>query len=130
MLLDDLFKNLSRVAYQTRDFVTGGNETPLMNIYEKESDYSVRVLLPGVSKEDVSITYADGFLTVEGEKKEVKTDTAENIRSEIGYGKFARAIRLSDKIDSGSIAAKFENGVLVISMKTAPEKAPKKIAIG
>jgi len=129
MLLDDLFKNLSRVAYQTRDFVTGGNETPLMNIYENEGNYSVRVLLPGVSKEDVSITYRDGFVTVEGEKKSETIETADAIRNEIGHGKFARAIRVSDKIDASSINAKFDNGVLVISMTTAPEKAPKKIAI-
>lgn len=129
MYIDSLYRNLLKMREQAKNFAAYGNEVPLMNIVENNGEYKVRVLLPGVTREDVDITYADGLLTLEGEKKETKAEGYELIRSELNSGKFSRSIRLSDKIAPSSIKAKYVDGVLELTMNTVPEAAPKKIKI-
>ncbi len=129
MLIDELFKNLSAINRKYRDFGIIESKTPPLNIMEKDGEYVVRVLLPGIAKDDIEINYADYVLTIEGEKKCVKVSDSELIRGERLEGRFKRSIRLSNKIDPSSINATVKNGVLELNMKTAPEVKPKKIKI-
>jgi HSP20 family protein len=129
MLFDELFRNLATLNRQYRDFGTVENKTPLLNIYQKDKDILVRVLLPGVAKDDIDINYEDYVLTIEGEKKCKEIEKSDLIRGERLEGKFSRSIRLSNKIDASSIKANMKDGVLEISMNTVPEAAPKKIEI-
>jgi len=84
----------------------------------------------GVKKEDVKILLEDGFLTVSGEKKnEFEGKEEINIfRNERSFGKFERKFELAEDINPDEITAKFENGLLQISIaKLVPEKPKERI---
>jgi HSP20 family protein len=87
--------------------------------------------LAGVKK-DVTVTVADGVLTIAGEKKSQREEKKDNyFMSERSFGSFRRALRLPDSIDDNKIEARFEKGVLKIVAAKKPEavKAEKKIQI-
>ena len=74
--------------------------------------------LPGVNKEDIKIDIENKYLTISAERKSEKEDKDENgnyIRRERSYGSFSRSFDISG-IESEKISAKYENGVLILSM--------------
>ncbi len=106
--------------------------SPLMNVSETESDYLIMMDLPGVEKKDVDVKLSNGILTVSGERKTSKKDDGHSrIWYETAYGTFSRSFELTSKIVEKKIQAKFNNGVLNITIPKAEEVKPavKKIAI-
>jgi HSP20 family protein len=98
--------------------------TPSMNLAETEKTYEVTIDLPGMDEKDVEITLKDGVLMVKGEKKvehEEKDKTFHVV--ERSFGAFSRAIRVPEAVEEDKIAARFEKGVLTISLPRAPEVA-------
>ena len=74
----------------------------------------------------------DGVLTMRGEKKSERKDERENYHLvERSYGSFQRSIRLPETIDEDKVEARFDKGVLTVTLPKRPEmvKAEKKIAI-
>ena len=100
---------------------------PLANVINNEGTYMVSLAIPGVSKEDVSIHIEKNKLTIKSEVEE-NTETKFRLR-EFNYAKFERAFTLSDDVDTDNISAKFENGILTISIPTVEEAGPKKVEI-
>jgi len=85
-----------------------------------------------MDEKDVSVTLANGVLTIKGEKKQGKEEKGESFyRSERSYGAFERSLRLPDTIDEAKIDAKFDKGVLTISAVKKPEavRTERKIEI-
>jgi HSP20 family protein len=114
-------------AFPTQDL------TPPLELAEKDDSYELTVELPGLEEKDIDIEYADGLLTVSGEKNEQseKKDGG-YFMSERRYGSFRRQVTLPADIDPNAIDAKFNHGVLKLSMKkdkTAPNRS-RKIKIG
>ncbi len=106
--------------------------SPLMNVSETESDYLVMMDLPGVEKKDVEVNLSDGFLSVSGERKtSEKGDEKSRIWYETTYGAFSRSFKLTLDIVEEKIKAKFNNGVLNITIPKAEEVKPsvKKITV-
>ena len=96
---------------------------PSSDITETKDGYVVRTELPGVSKEDVSISVKDNLLTITGEKRQEDTDESQNYRrKENRYGSFERSFSLPPKVVADSINAEFTNGVLTLSIPK-PEEA-------
>jgi HSP20 family protein len=88
--------------------------------------------LPGVEEKDVSVTIANGLLTIKGEKKDQHEEKDEtHYFSERSYGAFERCLRLPDTIDETKVNATFDKGVLRITAAKKPEavKAERKIEI-
>jgi HSP20 family protein len=88
--------------------------------------------LPGVEEKDVSVTLANGLLTIKGEKKEQHEEKGEtHYLSERSFGMFERSLRLPDTIDETKVEAKFDKGVLKITAAKKPEavKAERKIEV-
>jgi len=105
---------------------------PEVDVHENENSITIDVDLPGVDENDVSITFANGLLTIRGEKKNEKEEKKENYYlAERSYGSFERSLTLPDTIDENQIEAKFDKGVLTITAQKRPEavKAEKKIEI-
>ena len=104
---------------------------PKVNSRETEEAYSLEVELPGVQKENVEINLDGKVLSISGErsiKEGIKEEEYQKVESH--YGLFSRSFTLPEKVDSENIGAKFENGVLEISIpKLTVEKASKKIEI-
>ncbi|MBQ3253342.1 MAG: Hsp20 family protein, partial [Acholeplasmatales bacterium] len=98
-----------------------------VDVIKVESGYEVVGELPGVNKEDISITFEDGLLTIEAETK--RNVDKKYIISERNSMKFKRSITFED-INEDTFKAKYENGLLTISiMVKEPEKKEKKSII-
>jgi HSP20 family protein len=110
----------------------GAIAVPELDVRESTSAIVVEAELPGVDEKDVSVTLANGVLTIKGEKKHEKEEKGENYHlTERSFGSFERSIRLPDPIDEGRVEAKFDKGVLKVTAAKKPEavKAERKIEI-
>ena len=106
------------------------NRFPRVDVVDDEKSIKLIAELPGVKKEDVKILLEDGFLTVSGEKKNEfeRKEEINIIRNERLFGKFERKFELPEDINPDEIKAKFENGLLNISIaKLVPEKPKERI---
>ena len=96
---------------------------PKIDISEEENNIIVEAEIPGVNKEDLKITLQDNILTLEGEKKKEDQTKEKNFyRIERTYGSFKRSFNLPHDVDSEKVEAKFENGLLKISLQKFEEK--------
>jgi HSP20 family protein len=103
---------------------------PRVDILENEASYQVTAELPGVKKEDVEITVENNLLTLKGERKFEKDVNKEQYhRIERAYGAFARSFTLPNRVSQDQVQAKFDNGLLTITIPKAAEARPKKIEI-
>jgi HSP20 family protein len=105
---------------------------PELDVRENTNSFVVEAELPGVDEKDVSVTLANGMLTIKGEKKHEKEEKSENYHlTERSFGSFERAIRLPETIDDAKVEAKFDKGVLRITAAKKPEavKAERRIEI-
>lgn len=123
--IDDIFEDaLSWPRMSSSTFV------PELNVYETDKEFEVSVALPGINKDDVEISYNAGALTISGERKMQQENGRRYHRVESGFGKFTRSLPLpSDVVDQEKITAKYENGVLNVTVPKVKEKAAKKIKI-
>ena len=94
------------------------NFYPRIDISEDKNNFNVSAEIPGVKKENIKITLQDNILTIEGEKKKETEQKEKNFyRSERMFGSFKRSFTLPEEVDSDSVEAKFEDGMLHIQMK-------------
>jgi len=91
------------------------------NIKESEDSYSLEIEIPGYEKEQIKLALNDGYLTVSAEKKE--ENEGKYIRKEISSS-CSRSYYVGDGITGEEIKAKYENGILFISL---PKETPKKV---
>jgi HSP20 family protein len=104
---------------------------PAVDVLTKDNDLVIRAELPGVKPEDVDITLQDGVLSISGEHKANQEEERGGYHvRERRYGSFRRSLALPKGIDESKIHARFENGVLEVTVEGAAiEEAPKRIEI-
>lgn len=96
-----------------------------VDIKEKDNEYLVEAEIPGVNKEDIYLEINDDILSIAVERKEEINEEKENyIRRERKYGSFKRSFYVRD-VDQENIKAKFENGVLHVSLPKKELTPPK-----
>ncbi|HHL73973.1 MAG TPA: Hsp20/alpha crystallin family protein [Bacteroidetes bacterium] len=107
-----------------------GSWMPSVDISEDNDNFYIHAELPGLSKDDVHINYEEGVLTLKGEKKTETEEKDKNYhRVERSYGAFERSFRVPSRIDVDKINARFENGVLSITLPKLEEAKPKEIKV-
>lgn len=110
---------------------TGADLTPAMDVKERDDAFVIKTEMPGVNKDDVSITLENGVLTITGETKSEKEEKEGErvLRQERRYGKFVRSLRLGTQIDEKGVKASYKDGVLELILPKAEEVKPKKITV-
>lgn len=104
--------------------------TPSCEVLEDEKEYVMKFDLPGIPKEQVRIELADNQLTVTADRKEEKRqDTKRAHLEEFNYGSYMRTLALPVAIDEKKVDAKFENGVLTVTVQKAEPSKTKQIDI-
>lgn len=96
------------------------------DVKEKNGNYEVEMDLPGFHKEDVKVQLENGYLTVSasrGMNKDKKDNEGNYIRRERYAGECARSFYVGDAVKQEEVKAKFENGILTL---TIPKKQEKK----
>ena len=128
-LFDEISDLIPKIPYND-DFggslLTNWTKKPEMNVSKTENEYIIELSVPGLSKEDIKIELDDDILTIKGKKKIGKTDKKTNyFYSEFSYSGFERSLTLpedTDKVNKDIINAKYENGVLTLTIPRVKEK--------
>jgi HSP20 family protein len=104
--------------------------TPACDIFETEKAIVLNVELPGLKKEEVSVSIENNLLTIHGERKFQEETKRENYyRVERNYGEFFRSFTLANYIDPAKILAEFKEGLLQVSLPKREEAKPKQVEI-
>ena len=101
-----------------------------LDVVENDDSFVVKASVPGINPDDLEIIFNDNILTIKGSTKtqdEFK-DTRYHLR-ERRYGSFSRSISLGARVQSEAIQARYENGVLTLTLPKSEEIKPKRIAI-
>lgn len=107
-------------------------KVPAVDIAEKEKEYEITAELPGLDENKVEVKFADGMLTIKGEKQEEKEEKKKDYYlSERRFGSFQRSFQVPDGVDPDKITATVKNGILTVILPKSPEaqNREKKIAI-
>lgn len=111
----------------------GNSSYPRVNVADKPSEVLIEAEIAGLGKEDVSVEYEDGMLTISGDKKtEVDDPTVQYVYKELKRSSFKRSFRVDEtSLDVSKISAKFDNGILniIIPKKKIAETKAKKVKI-
>jgi HSP20 family protein len=99
---------------------------------ESKDDIRVMLELPGMRPEDVEVNLEDNVLTISGEKKEEREEEDQESRwhlSERRYGRFSRSFVLPRDVEQEKIQARFENGVLNVTIPKSEKAKPRRINV-
>ncbi len=101
-----------------------------LDVKESDEAYVVKATLPGIDPQDVEITYNNKTLTIQGELKSEEEHENERYHMRERYsGKFYRQLRLPFSINEEAIDAKYEHGILTLTLPKSEELKPKKIVV-
>jgi HSP20 family protein len=100
------------------------------DVSEDENNLRITMELPGVDADDVRLSLENNVLTIRGEKKQQIDDDSERVhRFERTYGMFERTFVLPNTVDIERIDARYENGVLHVSIPKAERAKPREIRV-
>ena len=135
-LFDDFFSDpFGMMVPQGRDPLYGKHAKNLMktDVRETESTYELDVDLPGFTKDEVNVELKNGYLTIQAAKgldKDQSDKKGKYIRQERYAGACSRTFYVGEGVEPEDVTAKFENGILQLSIpKSAPKQLPKTTAI-
>ena len=110
------------------------NETnyivPTATFNETPEAYEIKVILPGIGKEDAELHIEGRTITLKTHAKFQNPAGFKQVVSEFEHENYAMSADLPELADASTLSAKLENGVLAISVKKRPETQPRKISIG
>lgn len=101
-----------------------------LDIEENEDNFVIKASVPGYQPEDIKVEIEDGILTIRAEHTDEEEQEHDNWRlRERYYGTFERKLRLGDSLDTESIDAELQHGVLTLTLAKAEEAKPKMIEV-
>ena len=116
-----------------KDFFESGTY-PKVDIRDEDSALIIDAEIPGLKKDQVAIEVDNGILRIKGEKKSTSDDKQQTyVHRELKHSTFCRSFSIGSNIDADKLTAKFENGVLEITLPkkvlTSPVEKVRKIEI-
>jgi HSP20 family protein len=105
---------------------------PAVDVAETDKGYEITAELPGMDEKNIEVKFADGILTIKGERQEEKEEKKKDYYlSERSFGSFQRSFQVPDNVQTDKIEASFTKGVLTITLPKSVEaqKAVKKIDV-
>lgn len=113
-----------------RDLPGRGTDYPALTYWSNDDEALLEVEMPGVSAEDFELSVQDDVVTIAGERKDpyaAESTTAH--RQERAFGKFSRTLQLPFGVDPEKVSARYENGVLRVTLPRRESTKSKRIAI-
>jgi len=127
--MNSLFQEFGRTQGEN-DALTTAAFVPPVDIYEDEHKIVLKLEVPGLKESDLDIQLENQVLTVKGERKFEKEEKEENFhRIERRYGSFYRSFAVPNTVDSESVKAGYDAGVLKIELAKRAEAKPKQIKV-
>ena len=124
-LFDDFFEDFARPVNRIANYGMSNSSIMKTDIKENDNGFELHIDLPGYKKEDVQAQLKDGYLTINAQTKNNKDEKDKDgkyIRRERFYGSCSRSFYVGEAVTEDDIKAKFEEGVLKISV---PKKEKK-----
>lgn len=132
-LFDDFFKPWNEWFDNDNIFLGRTVRIPSVNITENKDEYNVSLAVPGMKKDDFKIDVSGNMLTISCEKDETKEENDKKYtRKEYSYSSFSRSFTLPDEVNREKIDAKYDVGLLTISLprkEEAKKFTAKQIAV-
>jgi len=124
-LLDTFFNNwvIPTASLEECDWM------PPSDIAETDTEYHVTMEIPGIDMKELSISFSEGVLAVNGEKTEGVSIGESCYCSERYYGPFQRSFRIPGAVDKENIDAKYRDGILRVSLAKSEKSDVKKIEV-
>lgn len=122
--LDQAFNGLGRwpsVFENVLGHPIGEGRLPL-DLYEDEHNYYVHAEMPGVKKKDINLQLERAVLTITAERKQKNKDGEQSFS-------YTRSVTVGDDVIADKVSAKFEDGVLTVTLPKKEERKPKAIAV-
>ena len=123
---DEVFARSGNGHTPTQQFI------PALDVEESAEAFLVRADLPGVSKQDVKVSFADDVLTIRGERKRAAADDSakSNLRRvERTFGAFERRLALDALVRGDKVKATYRDGVLEVHVPKADEARVHEIEV-
>ena len=127
-----LSRAMDDVIGQTNESLNGQYWVPSMDAWETEQAFVVQVDLPGLKPEQVDVSFDRNVLSVRGTRSDtIPTDKSEKrvFFVERSPGSFSRTLRFPQDVEAAKIEAKFENGVLTVTVPKSEAAKPRKITV-
>jgi HSP20 family protein len=127
-LVNSFFNN-DLYDWPSRHYSDTNTTLPAVNIKENTDAFEVEMATPGMAKDDFKIELNNDLLTISSEKKnesEIKEGETYT-RREYSYQSFSRSFNLPKTVDAEKISAKYENGILSITIPKKEEVKPKPV---
>jgi HSP20 family protein len=130
--IDDTFYDLFRGFFMRPVRMEGAPEVQMkLDVKEDDKSYTVHAEIPGVKKDDINVTIDGNQVAISAEvknEKEVK-EGEKVLRSERYYGKVSRAFTLAQEVDEAVSQAKYNDGVLELTLPKKAAVKSKRLAI-
>lgn len=127
------FAELSRLQREVNRLFDGCSRReryPALNVWSNENEALVEAEIPGMDPKELNLTVQGDTLTVEGERKPLQVDEKATLhRQEREAGRFSRSIRLPFELDNSKVKARYERGILQVTLPRREDTKPKSIAI-
>ena len=129
--LQDRMNRLFRDSYADQEeALTTSTFAPAVDVYEDEHNITLSIEVPGIEEKDIDVRVENNMLTVHGERKFEKEQKEENFRRvERQYGSFTRSFSVPNTVDTDSIQASYDKGILKIQLAKKAEAKPKQIKV-
>ena len=104
-----------------------GDWSPAVNVIDNANNYEIEVAAPGIKKEDFKVHIEKGLLTISGQTDNEKEEKNKNYtRKEFSSKSFTRSFTLPENINEEAVNAKYDNGVLKLTLTKKIKVDPKK----
>jgi HSP20 family protein len=128
--LNSIFQDFAVPANGPGESLAAGGFVPAVDIYEDTQKVVVKVEVPGIKQEDLDVRLENQTLTVRGERKFESEEKEENFhRIERRFGSFVRSFTVPQTVDTESVAASYDAGVLSITLNKKAEAKPRQVKI-
>lgn len=110
--------------------LTDASNWPSLDMAEDEKSVMLRADVPGLGPEDVTVEVSGNVLTIRGSRKDEWSEEKHGVhRRERTFGSFSRTVTLPTYVDADRIEAKYEKGILRITIPKVPGKGPKRVKV-
>lgn len=135
--LENLQKEMNRLfdfSFARRPWgdstLLGGQWSPAIDVYDSKDNILVKADLPGLTKDEIEVSIENDNLVIKGEKKKDTEVKEENYyKTERFYGSFYRTVELPAQVETDKVDAKYEDGVLSLTLPKKEDAKPKQITI-
>jgi HSP20 family protein len=128
--MNRVFEDLWRRSPRSGPPTSATSWWPSIDVKETQNEFRLLAELPGLKRDDVKISLTDDVLTLRGEKRSEQERENESWHQvERAYGVFERSFQLTCPVDASKVKAKFEDGMLTITLPKSEESRPREINI-